>query len=74
MLSRFLILWCVLHIILLVVEIIRYQYSNTMLKFKYYFEDRLLGITYIVLVFDGLMCLATIGYVCYNYITKGVLI
>lgn len=49
MLGRFLVIWCVLHVILLVVETIRYMYSNTALKFKYYLLDRLLGITYVVI-------------------------
>ena len=74
MLSRFLILWCVLHIILLIVEFIRYQHSNTALKLKYYLKNRLFGITYCVYVLDIMGWVIFIGYICYNYITKGVLL
>ena len=74
MLGRFLILWCILHVILLVVEVVRYIYSNTVLKFKYYLTDRLLGITYVVYKLDMIGCVSLIGYICYNYITKGILL
>lgn len=74
MLDRFLYLWCVLHVILLVVEIIRYKHSNTALKFKYYLKNRLLDITYFVYGLDKIGCVFFIGYICFNYITNGVLL
>lgn len=74
MLSRFLILWCILHVILFVVEFIRYKYSNTSLKFEYYLKNGLLDITYLVYGLDTVGCVFSIVYVCYNYITKGVLL
>lgn len=74
MLKRFVILWCIVHVILLVVETIRYKYFNTIFNFKYYLRNRLLDITYVIRELDKIGCIFFIGYVCYNYITKGVLL
>lgn len=71
MLGRFLIIWCVLHVIIIVVETIRYKCSNTALKFKYYLKNKLLGITYVVYGLDKIGCLFFIVSICYIYIIKG---
>ena len=74
MVIRFFAVWGLLHVVLFLVELVRYKLSNTSLKFKYYFDTQVLDITHLVCAADIILCLLFIGYICYNFITKGTLL
>ena len=74
MLCRFLIIWGILHLVLLIVEIARYYYSNTALKLRYHLGNSLWDMTYLVIGLDVFGCMSFVSYLCYNFITKGVLL
>lgn len=74
MVSRFFIVWGLLHAALIIIEVIRFHCYKGGYNNEFYVKNKLLGITYIVYAMDFILAIAFVLYLCYNYIINGVLL